>query len=510
VEDSQTTELYDDVAPDASSMIESMRAYGYTLPTAIADLVDNSIAAGCSTIWLQFQWAGADSWITITDDGSGMTEVELRNAMRLGSRNPLDSRERTDLGRFGLGLKTASLSQCRRLTVSSRMRPGPAWVRRWDLEHLSRKNVHGWQLLRSPYNGSEARSAVPATLKHGTVVLWEVLDRIVGDAAKDNDRVHRHFRDLIGDVEEHLAMVFHRYLATPRQRLRILINGQPIVPWDPFLESHPSTEPTAEEPIRLDGSKEVVRVRGFVLPHKDRLSDQEHQAAAGPAGWNAQQGFYVYRNDRLIIAGSWLGLGGVKPWTKEEHYKLARIRLEIPNTMDHLWHLDVKKSSAEPPPLIRDRLTGLAEFVRSRARAVFAHRGKYGQRARKEELGRPWKIVRQAGTTRYRIDRKHPVVDAVLATATSTLREELDVMLRIIEETVPVEQIWLDATELPDAKVRPFHGMESKQIGHLISISYAAIRRNRKVGHDEAVAALLSCEEFDSEEARAIIATLNP
>ena len=112
--------LFDDVAPDASAMIESMRAYGYTLSPAIADLIDNRISAGCTTVWLQFHWAGADSWIRLSDDGRGMTETELRDAMRLGSQSPLEERCSADLGRFGLGLKTASLSQCRRLSVVSR------------------------------------------------------------------------------------------------------------------------------------------------------------------------------------------------------------------------------------------------------------------------------------------------------------------------------------------------------------------------------------------------------
>ena len=501
---------YDEVAPDASAMIESMRAYGYTLPAAIADLIDNSIAAGCSTVWLEFQWSGADSWIRVTDDGRGMDEVELRDAMRLGSRNPLQARAPTDLGRFGLGLKTASLSQCRRLTVASRRAPGTDLIRRWDLEHLSREEVKGWQLLKTAHSGSEARIAIPGELPRGTVVLWEVLDRIVGNADVTNQRIHRHFQDLIGDVEAHLAMVFHRYLDGIKPRLKIFVNGQKVASWDPFLERHPTTEPTPEELIPLPGFEEPIVFRGFVLPHKDRLGEREHQGASGPAGWNAQQGFYLYRNERLIIAGSWLGLGGSRPWTKEEHYKLARIRVDIPNTMDHLWQLDVKKSTAQPPPLIRDRLTGLAEVIRKNARAVYAHRGKYGPRTRKEELHRPWKVVRKPGVVSYRIDREHPIVRAVACAVSPELREEFDALLRILEETVPVEQIWLDASENPEHRVHPFHGITSGQMRSLVEIAYGALRRNRNLDHQQAIAELLSCEEFSGDEPRAIIAAMNP
>ncbi|HET7552708.1 MAG TPA: ATP-binding protein [Gemmatimonadaceae bacterium] len=499
---------YDEVAPNASAMIESMRAYGYTLPAAIADLIDNSIAAGCSTVWLRFNWSGADSWVTVTDDGEGMTERELRDAMRLGSRNPRMEREPKDLGRFGLGLKTASLSQCRRLTVASRTAPGQESVRRWDLDYLSRREIHGWHLLRSPYRGSEERAAVPSDLESGTVVLWEVLDRVVGDAGKDDRKLHQHFLSLVGDVEAHLAMVFHRFIGRSRGRLRILINEKEVVAWDPFLESHPATQSTPEEIIDLPGHSHPIRLKGFVLPHKDRLGEIEHQKASGPAGWNAQQGFYLYRNDRLIVPGSWLGLGSPRPWTKEEHYKLARIRLDIPNSMDHEWHLDVKKSSAQPPPLIRDRLTALAQTIRLDARAVYAHRGQYRQRTTREELRRPWKVARHAGAVSYRIDRAHPVIGALIGSLPRELRADIEAMLKILEETVPVEQIWLDSAENSDGFARPFRGMTASQRRHLIELSYAAIRRNRGIGHSEAISLLLSCEEFADEESRSILETL--
>lgn len=501
---------FEDVAPDASAMIESMRAYGYTLPTAIADLVDNSIAADCTTVWLQFEWAGSNSWVTVTDDGHGMTEEELRNAMRLGSRSPLQERAPTDLGRFGLGLKTASLSQCRRLTVASRKAPGAEQVRRWDLDHLARQEVQGWQLLRSPAPGSASRAAVPPDLAHGTVVLWELLDRVVSsDTSTEDERLHRHFLEMIEKVEAHLAMVFHRYLERDgRRRLRLFVNGSSVTAWDPFLESHDATGKTPLEPIRVPGHDQPILLRGFVLPHKDRLGDEAHAKASGPAGWNAQQGFYLYRNERLIVAGSWLGLGGARPWTKEEHYKLARIRLDIPNSMDHLWHLDVKKSSAHPPPRLRDKLTGLAQTVRQDARAVYAHRGRHGGRAERREYERPWKVVRTSGVVGYRIERSHPVVAALLSAVPTDRAAELEAALRIIEETVPVEQIWLDVAERPDAPARPFHGSTSLQIRSLIGIAYDALRRNRGATHSGAIKILLDSEEFASQECRAVIATL--
>ena len=499
---------YDEIPPDASSMIESMRSYGYTLPAALADLIDNSIAAAASTVKLRFHWSGAESWVSILDDGSGMNEAALRDAMRLGSRSPLEERDPDDLGRFGLGLKTASLSQCRRLTVASKLAGGSYSVRRWDLDYLQQRDVQGWRLLTTPFPGSEQLLGGLDDCEHGTLVLWEVLDRLVGKARVDDEKVHKHFLKLVEDVERHLAMVFHRYLGGVRAQLRIIINGQELDAWDPFVNRHSATQPTPEESVPIPGHEEAVRVQGYVLPHKDRLGANEHRKASGPRGWNAQQGFYLYRNKRLIVPGSWLGLGGSRPWTKEEHYKLARIRIDIPNSMDHLWQLDVKKSTARAPLQLRERLKGLAQTVRRDARDVFAHRGKYRRRKTREEYDRPWKAGRRSGATVYRIDRGHPVISALLQSLGAVARKDLEAAFRIIEETVPVEQIWLDAAEKPDETSRPFHGSTNRQIRNVIEIAYEALRRYRNASHAEAVQLLLRCEEFAGTETRAIIATL--
>jgi hypothetical protein len=499
---------FEHVAPNASAMIESMRAYGYTLSTAIADLIDNCIAAKASRVWIQLHWSGADSWISVADDGTGMDEATLRDAMRLGTQSPLVDRDPDDLGRFGLGLKTASFSQCRRLTVLTRQAGGPGWIRRWDMDYLARTEEDGWRLLKTCAPGSEARLKLPEGTEQGTVVLWEELDRIVGNAEKDNKKIHEHFLKLSDSLERHLAMVFHRFLSGPGGGLEIQLNGVLVRRWDPFLTNHPATQKTPPDTKTLPGHSDPISIRGFILPHKDKLGEEGHKAASGPAGWNAQQGFYLYRNERLIIAGSWLGLGGVKPWTQEEHYKLARILVEIPNSMDHLWQLDVKKSSAVPPPAVSDWLRGLAQKVRNDARAVFAHRGRYGSRDKRVEYARPWKAVKKSGALTYRIDRNHPLIAALSAAVSNVAGEALQAVLRILEETVPVEQIWLDKAEQPDRFAGPFHGTTSRCLKDLIAISYRAIRSNRGGTHEQTIELLSSLEEFSGQEAQAIIGVL--
>lgn len=498
---------YDEVAPKASSMIESMRAYGYTLSTAVADLIDNSIAAKASTVWIEARWAGYGSWITIADDGIGMSESHLRDAMRLGSTNPRLDRAPADLGRFGLGLKTASLSQCRRLTVFSKQEGLDVHIRRWDLDHLARQDVVGWQLLRTPHPDSLADVSLIQEQASGTIVLWEILDRILQDEESGPEKLRSHFFRLIDAVEKHLAMVFHRYLDGPQPRLRIILNSHHIEPWDPFLENHPATQRTPNEVISLPGHISNISIRGFILPHKDRMSDQEYEMAAGAEGWNALQGFYLYRNERLIVAGSWLGLGGSRGWTREEHYKLARIRLDIPNSMDHLWHLDVKKAHATPPPQIRERLTGLAQGIRDKARSVFVHRGRYGHRTKNDELQRPWKSSMRSGQIIYKIDRQHPLVQSVLIEA-GAKKPALEAMLRIIEETVPVQQIWLDAAESPNDTAAPFHGTQSSERRFVATTAYDTIRHNLGLNHKETVERLSSWEEFSDDETLAILESL--
>jgi hypothetical protein len=486
-------------------MAEAMRAYGYSLATAVADLIDNSISAGCRQVEIWFEWAGRNSYATISDDGVGMSEDKLREAMRLGSANPLEPRAKQDLGRFGLGLKTASFSQCRRLTVMSSERGGPPAVRRWDLDHLAKPGVSSWQILKHPAPGSADRLVLPAGAATGTVVLWEEMDRIVGNTPADDGNARRRFDNALCALEAHLGMVFHRYLAGPRSKLAITLNRRDVAAWDPFAQDHPATGRYPTENISLEGVPGEVGVSAFVLPHKDRLGAERHKALAGPSGWNAQQGFYLYRNERLIVAGSWLGLGGSTPWTKEEHYKLARIRLDVPNSMDHLWQLDVKKSSARPPGQIRCHFEDIALRVRKDARSVFAHRGKYGPRpARPTEIRRLWRTDTRNALRRYHIDRDHPVVDVLLRDLPSNLTERIELLLRMVEESVPVEQIWLNKAESPEDISGPFQCYTDAQLrSHLKDI----LQKISDVGltKTEALALMKRCDEYSDERTAAVL-----
>jgi hypothetical protein len=438
----------EEVPPDAVAMIESMRAFGYSLPDAIADLVDNSITASASLVEITLHWEGADSWIRIVDDGGGMDGETLTNAMRLGSSNPNEPRDPRDLGRFGLGLKTAALSQAAALTVASRAGGSPTRVRSWDLDHIARTG--SWSLIVEEAPGDEPALKAIAGREAGTAVLLKRLDRAVGEAELEDEQAKSHFLRLGETVERHLAVVFHRFLTSG---LTITVNDRELQPWDPFLASHPATQVMPGERLPFAGGQ--IEVQPYVLPHHSRISQEEHRAAGGPRGWNQHQGFYVYRARRLLVAGDWLGL----PYHKEEHYKLARIRIDLSNAMDREWQIDVRKAKARIPRELRDELKRIADATRSKAAEAYRYRGRRIARQANVDRAFVWSARVNRGAVEYRIDREHPLVETALEEAGDG-RKALERALRVIEETLPVQSIVMESRDHPDSDRAPFSGRQ--------------------------------------------------
>lgn len=469
-------------------MLESLRGLGYSTATALADIIDNSISAGAAEVRIDFTWAGPDSRVCVLDDGTGMDDGELESAMRLGDRDPLAHRAANDLGRFGMGLKTASLSQCRRLTVAT-VKNGVHSCLRWDLAELAANPEGGWLLHEGPARGSESFISALEGMQAGTLVLWETMDRIVTTGYQASD-----YLTLIDEVEAHLAMVFHRLIQGPHARLRLILNGRAIKPWDPFMTGHPS-KPWTSPIARHASTGGTVEVQAHVMPHRDRLTVAEFEANGGPGGWTAQQGFYVYRNERLLVAGGWLGLGNSKAWIREEAHRLARIRLDISNTADAEWKIDVKKSTARPPVSLRLWLIQVAEDTRARARRVFAYRGTPAPVQGNAPVGRAWTVERLKAGMRYRIDEKHPSIAAVLD-GSSTLRPMIKAMLRVIEETVPVQRIWLDTAENKETPRTGFDGQPSEAVIEIATVLFNDLVESKQLSVDEARKTLLRTEPF--------------
>ena len=414
--------------PDAASLLESMRSIGYTLESALSDLIDNSISAKAKNIRIEFR-VSPTPYVAIMDDGVGMSNELLLNAMRHGSTNPLVERRGDDMGRYGLGLKTASLSQCRRLTVLSKC-DGKVSGFCWDLDIVVSKR--SWTMLAlDPDDLSiTPHFADLVALKTGTIVLWQNLDKL---AAGEKD-VEAAISQQMKYARSHISLVFHRFLSKEDSypRISVMMNGIKLEGIDPFLRSHKSTQPLEDEIFTVEGKR--IFVKPFILPHYSKLSAEEVRDAGGSEGVRSQQGFYIYRSRRLIIWGTWFRLA-----RKDELSKLARVRVDIPNSLDHLWTLDVKKSAAHPPEAVRANLKRTIDRIRGVSGRTITFRGR-----KIDSVGiiSAWNEVMDRGGVRFDINREHPLIKTYTNTLSSDGASLFNVILSTIESSFPADALY--------------------------------------------------------------------
>lgn len=445
-------------APCASMLIASMRDLGYSLETALADVIDNSIAAGASTIDICAE-IGQPPRIAVVDDGHGMSHDALMTAMRLGSRNPLSDRPAADLGRFGLGLKTASFSQCRRLTVATRTAHG-THAALWDLQHVADRD--DW-LVQLPDN----IAAIPfanSLGNTGTLVLWEDLDRLV--EVDSSGPCLRHLVTRLDDARSHLELVFHRFLSGEPgyRKITIRLNGRPLEARDPFNSRHPATVIGPLETIHVGGH--AVHIQAFTLPHHRKVSTQEWERDAGREGYLKNQGFYVYRERRLIIYGTWFGLA-----RQAELTKLSRVRIDMPNGLDEEWKIDVKKASAQPPLVVRERLRKILTTIGADSIRVYTTRG----RRRTDDSRLPaWTRVQDGAQLRYQTNRDHPVIAAFLSRLEHGLHREFARVLDFVESTLPIDMLFADMGAAPDRVAT--HAINDAALRHAVYTTAARLR----------------------------------
>lgn len=465
--------------PEASSMIETFRAIGYSIEAAVADVIDNSISANAKNIWLNFDWKGSETWVSIKDDGFGMNNEELIQAMKPGSKNPLNGRSNKDLGRFGLGLKTASFSQCRKLTVLSKKEGFQQAFWTWDLDYV--KEFGKWELLKF-LPDTKMESEID-NQKSGTIVLWNDIDRLVKNFHSDDAKALDKFLFIMEQVKNHLSMVFHRFIESGS--IKIWFQGRQIKAWNPFLISESATQIFPDE--YLNNGKVIVK--GFILPHKSKISEETYKEAEGPKGWGEQQGFYVYRNERLILAGDWLGL-----YRKEEHYKLTRIQIDLPNTLDSEWQIDIKKSIARPPIVLREQLKAYSSKVRNQAVEVYRHKGRTVKQFTGQKFVPLWIDHKRGDKWFYKINREHPLIEKAINQSETEPKKAIENLIRFIEETVPSKSIYIKEASDEDSIGKPFEGIDQEPI-----------RKAMKQMYDKLVN-----EGKTDEQAKAIIYNIDP
>lgn len=358
-----------EVIPSARRLINSLRDLGYDFVHAIADLVDNSIAAKAGKVEIEARFEGPDSWVRIVDDGTGMSGSQITEAMRYGAERDYDA---DDLGKFGLGLKTASLSQCRRLTVASRTDPNQRRIeaRTWDLDEIQRTNR--WEVFILGADERNEKLVEPLQNHTGTVVLWESLERVLDYKISWGEKARSGLFTLVERLDQHLGMVFHRFLtgeARRRKKLSITINGTVVEPWDPFAREEKATDPLDPLEFEIHGQNGtgLVRYQAYILPNQAKFSNpRAFQRAAGPNRWNSQQGFYIYRADRMIQSGGWSRMR-----TPDEHTKLARAALDFYPDLDSEFQINVAKVRVTLPIELKEQLKERVEQLAKRARSVY-------------------------------------------------------------------------------------------------------------------------------------------
>ncbi len=312
------------LSPSPKNLLQSLRDIGYSLETAVADIIDNSITAGASMVDIRFDWNEASPWVAIIDDGHGMDNDTLIESMRFGSIDPRQVRAENDLGRFGLGMKTASISQCRLFTVVSKQND-KINICEWDLDYLASKKV---------------------------------------------------------------------------------------------------------------------KVQPYILPHHNKVSKEDYKKYGGREGYLHNQGFYIYRNNRLIIKGSWFRL--IK---KEELNKLIRIRVDIPNTLDHLWGIDVKKSKAIPPKRVKDKLSQIIHRISDKGKRVYRRRG---SKLASKVLVPAWERIISDNGISYGINKLHPLVQSFSEGLDKKGQSVFNDIVVMLENTFPKDVFFNDVASEPE------------------------------------------------------------
>lgn len=413
----------------ARALLTGLRSIGYSFSTAVADIIDNSISAGASRIDVYSDPLVNVPYFCFLDNGRGMNREELDNAMLPGSDREGVEDSELELGRFGLGLKSASLSQCREFTVVSK-KYGRLHAMSFDLDVIEETNKLMLKVLSEADIDTLPHIAKLRKYETGTLVIWTKFDKIEDRAKNFEDS----FRDAVSEAKKHVELVFHRFYDS----IEIYFNEKRIERRDPFLLNAIGRQQTGRRSdISVDGS--IITVIPYTLPFANTLTTEEKALLGNPKSIFDEQGFYLYRNKRLISWGSWLRMG-----IKSELNKLARIQVDIPSSLDSVWMLDVKKSSAKIPDKIRDMIMIAVNESIVRSKRTTRFPGAKEQQAEDKVWDR---INEHEGKIRYQINRSTPVLIALSNALGESEKKLLDIALSQIESYLPKYSIINDSMD---------------------------------------------------------------
>lgn len=461
------------VSPNVRNFIMSLRDVGYTFDVAVADVLDNSIAAEASEIHIHML-PEPDLIFCMLDNGNGMSNKDLVEAMRLGTKNPNDTRSKLDLGRFGLGLKTASFSQCTKLTVISK-KSNKISAKQWDLNYIAKEDE--WALL-TPTLRQLNHLPLFKQLKaqeSGTLIVWQLIDSV----SKDD------LSSTISGLRKHLSLVFHQFLegAPKYKAITITINNNPLKPFNPFNTSHPATQQLASEKLKIN--KSIIIVQPYILPHHSKLSQQEYEQYATEDGYIKSQGFYLYRARRLLIYGTWWGLHRAN-----DAHKLVRIKVDITNEQDKLWDIDIKKSTASPVPEIKNDLKNIIRQVTEKGSRPYTGRGR---KIEDKTTTKFWELVPHDSGLRFALNQSHPLLEKLHEDLSESNRQLLDMYLKGLQAYLPLESIQAQLQQNP---------YELQQTTMLTDEDIKDIATKLKLAglSEEAIKELLKTEIFKNHE----------
>lgn len=478
---------YAENKPTAEVLMNSMRSFGYSFEAAVADVIDNSISAVANTVQLYFPIDPTRLYVSICDNGYGMTQTELYDAMKYGSTMKKHMRAADDLGRFGLGLKSASLSQCRKLTVISK-KDGAYSGYCWDLDIVEKEQ--DWLMIELTQEDIQKvyHFDFLSDKSSGTIVQWEDFDVL----QKSSGNVYADLMDKQGKTSDYLSLIFHRYLNRGTGKtLAIRINEFDLKGLDPFLENNPKTTVKKRFSIPINDSNNVERlvyVQPFVLPFQKDLSAKDKKLSGGVENYRTKQGFYIYRNERLIVWGHWFGRA------HDELTKYARIRVDIPNTLDDIWGIDIKKQTATIPLSIKQRLTRAVDDAMDISVKKQTYRGRVAKVDDKIDYIWIRKECRE-NQFEYCINRNSRIFDLLKDKVSEEALALFNTVLDEIEKNIPYQQIYIDKSrnviEEEDNDERKAEIIDLAKV-----LVYSSLKMNPKEKVENIIDRLMTSEPF--------------